>query len=78
MPTYSYKCTSCDYEFNQFHAMSAEPVSVCPQDGCNGTVERLWGSGSGILFKGTGFYETDYKRKNMGCAGGDCSSCPAS
>ncbi len=77
MPTYTYKCTSCDHQFDAFHAMSADPLTHCPADGCSGTVEKLLGAGAGMLWKGSGFYETDYKRKNSGCAGGDCASCPA-
>ena len=59
MPTYEYKCTECGYMFELFQTMSAEPVKVCPK--CNGKVKRLIGPGAGPIFKGTGFYQTDYK-----------------
>jgi len=60
MPTYTYKCKKCSHEMDVFHAMSASPKVKC--DACNSTrMERLLGSGAGIIFKGSGFYETDYK-----------------
>ena len=59
MPTYEYKCTQCGYAFELFQTMSAEPVKICPK--CNGKVKRLIGPGAGPIFKGTGFYQTDYK-----------------
>jgi putative FmdB family regulatory protein len=62
MPTYEYKCSECGYTFELFQSMSAEPAKVCPK--CNGHVKRLIGPGLGPIFKGTGFYETDYKNKS--------------
>lgn len=59
MPTYEYKCTECGYVFELFQTMSAEPAKICPR--CNGKVKRLIGPGAGPIFKGTGFYQTDYK-----------------
>ena len=59
MPTYDYKCTSCNYTFEAFQPMTADPLEECPE--CNGTVKRLIGSGAGPIFKGSGFYQTDYK-----------------
>jgi putative FmdB family regulatory protein len=59
MPTYDYKCTECDYKFELFQPMSAEPLKECPS--CKGKVKRLIGAGAGPIFKGTGFYQTDYK-----------------
>lgn len=59
MPTYDYKCKQCGYQFELFQSMTAEPVKVCPQ--CNGYVIRLIGPGAGPIFKGNGFYQTDYK-----------------
>jgi putative FmdB family regulatory protein len=64
MPTYDYKCTKCGYTFELFQSMSAEPEKECPK--CKGLVKRLIGSGAGTIFKGTGFYETDYKNKGNG------------
>jgi putative FmdB family regulatory protein len=59
MPTYDYKCKDCHHKFEAFHSMSAEPLTKCPK--CGGRVERLIGTGAGVLFKGSGFYETDYR-----------------
>jgi putative FmdB family regulatory protein len=59
MPTYEYKCTQCGYLFELFQTMTAEPIKNCPK--CNGIVKRLIGPGAGPIFKGTGFYQTDYK-----------------
>ena len=59
VPTYDYECTRCEHAFEAFHSMSADPISVCPE--CGGKVRRLIGSGAGILFKGSGFYQTDYR-----------------
>lgn len=61
MPTYEYECSKCKKRFDLFQRMSEEPLKKCPK--CGGQVARLIGAGSGIIFKGTGFYETDYKRK---------------
>ena len=62
MPTYEYECKDCHHDFEVFQSMSAKPIRKCPE--CGGKVKRLIGSGAGIIFKGSGFYETDYKRKN--------------
>lgn len=59
MPTYDYKCTACKHAFEAFHSMSADPLTECPK--CGGRVQRLIGTGAGILFKGAGFYQTDYR-----------------
>ena len=59
MPTYEYKCMKCGYLFELFQTMTAEPVKQCPK--CKGEVKRLIGPGMGPIFKGTGFYQTDYK-----------------
>jgi len=61
MPNYDYKCTECGYSFEIFQQMSAERIKVCPQ--CGGKVKRLIVTGSGPIFKGSGFYQTDYKNK---------------
>ena len=61
MPTYEYKCKKCGNVFEVFHSMSSEPVKICPK--CGGEVKKLIGSGAGTIFKGTGFYHTDYKNK---------------
>ncbi len=62
MPTYEYECEKCHDRFDLFQSMKDEPIKDCPK--CKGPVSRLMGAGSGIIFKGTGFYETDYKRKS--------------
>ena len=59
MPTYDYECVKCDHSFEAFHSISAEPLSTCPE--CSGQVRRLIGGGAGFLFKGSGFYQTDYR-----------------
>jgi len=61
MPTYDYECQNCGHRFEKFQPITSEPVSECPQ--CNGKLKRLIGSGAGIIFKGSGFYCTDYKNK---------------
>ena len=60
MPTYEYVCDACDHAFELFHSMKDAPVKKCPK--CKKLkVRRLLGTGGGIIFKGTGFYQTDYK-----------------
>ncbi len=61
MPTYEYKCIQCGNKFEIFQSMKDELVKKCPK--CGGKVKRLIGSGAGPIFKGTGFYQTDYKNK---------------
>ena len=60
MPTYDYVCEDCDYEFELFQSIKARPIRKCPKCG-KLSVQRLIGAGAGILFKGSGFYETDYR-----------------
>ena len=62
MPTYDYKCSECNYTFELFQKMTEEPLKYCPK--CKGKVKRLIGMGSGPIFKGSGFYQTDYKNKS--------------
>ncbi len=59
MPTYDYKCEACGYEFELFQKMTDLPATVCPK--CGEAVRRKIGSGAGLIFKGTGFYATDYR-----------------
>lgn len=59
MPTYDYRCEKCGYEFEKFQGIKDAPVTECPE--CKGQVKRLIGTGAGIIFKGKGFYQTDYK-----------------
>ena len=63
MPTYQYECTHCGHDFEALQSMTDKKLKKCPQCGKNG-LERLIGSGTGIIFKGSGFYETDYKKKD--------------
>ena len=60
MPTYEYQCESCGYKFEKFQKMSDKPIKQCSK--CAGTVKRLIGKGIGVIFKGSGFYATDYKK----------------
>ncbi len=62
MPTYEYKCLSCGHRFEIFQKMLDEPIKVCPE--CGGEVKRLIGGGAGLIFKGSGFYITDYKKNS--------------
>ncbi len=62
MPTYEYKCDECGYVFEEFQSMKENPLSICPK--CKGKVHRLIGAGAGLIFKGSGFYLTDYKKSN--------------
>jgi len=59
MPTYEYECQRCGHVFERFQSMKDEPLKRCPE--CRGKVKRLIGAGAGIIFKGSGFYETDYR-----------------
>lgn len=65
MPTYEYECKSCGHTFDVFQNMSDEPLKVCPE--CGKELRRLIGGGTGIIFKGSGFYVTD-KNKSSGGA----------
>jgi putative FmdB family regulatory protein len=61
MPTYDYRCDACGHEMEVFQSMSDDRLTECP--GCGESkLRRLIGAGAGIIFKGSGFYETDYKR----------------
>ena len=62
MPTYDYRCQQCGYSFEKFQSIKARKLTKCPR--CGGKVKRLIGTGAGIIFKGSGFYETDYRSEN--------------
>lgn len=64
MPTYEYYCSSCDKDIEVFHSIKADPITVCPECDKKGKIKRKISSGAGIIFKGSGFYETDYKRNS--------------
>ncbi len=62
MPTYDYKCSVCNYTFEYFQSMKDQPLTTCPK--CGGQLKRLIGPGVGPIFKGNGFYQTDYKNNS--------------
>src|SRR2546422_11761578 len=67
MPTYEYVCTKCDHQFDRFQSIVDKPLTVCPKELCamkkwgKGKVKKLIGAGAGLIFKGSGFYTTDYR-----------------
>jgi putative FmdB family regulatory protein len=67
MPTYEYSCKKCGHEFEAVHSMAAPSLKVCPKDDCGlkkwgrGAVAKKIGAGAGLIFKGSGFYITDYR-----------------
>ena len=74
MPTYEYKCKQCGYLFEKFQKMTDKPIKNCPE--CNGAVYRLISIGAGVILKGKGFYQNDYKNqtrcgKEQTCCGRD-------
>ncbi|MBU1998658.1 MAG: FmdB family zinc ribbon protein [Candidatus Omnitrophota bacterium] len=86
MPHYDYECTKCKHAFEAFQNIKDKPLFRCPK--CKSKLRRLISGGVGIIFKGSGFYATDYKKKpkeekppnnNPPCAKlkDACSSCPA-
>src|SRR3954467_15923127 len=60
MPTYDYSCDACNHEFEVFESITAEPQKKCPKCKKN-KLRRLFGAGGGLIFKGSGFYQTDYR-----------------
>ena len=92
MPTYDYQCAQCNNKFEVFQAMKDRPAAKCPK--CGSRADRLIGGGSGVIFKGSGFYQTDYRSKSYKesakkdipkkeapaapSRSGSCSSCPTS
>lgn len=74
MPTYEYICSKCGHEFELFQSMSADALEVCPKDQCpkkrwgKGAVQRAIGGGAGLIFKGSGFYITDYRSEGYKAA----------
>ena len=63
MPTYEYECSSCGHRYELFQSITAKPIKKCPECGRR-TAVRLIGTGSSIIFKGSGFYETDYRSES--------------
>lgn len=62
MPTYEYECLACESKFDVFQKITDQPLTNCPQ--CKGKVRRLISNGCGLIFKGSGFYSTDYKKSS--------------
>jgi len=63
MPTYDYECDACDHAFEEFQSMMDKPLKKCPKCG-KPKLRRLIGTGAAILFKGSGFYQTDYRSES--------------
>jgi len=74
MPTYEYECTHCGHKFEVFQKMTDTHLDKCPK--CSHPVKRLIGSGAGIIFKGSGFYATDYRKKQKPDADIKPNVCP--
>ena len=70
MPTYEYICEKCDQHFDLFQSIKDEPLKVCPKEKCHlkkwgkGRIRRAIGAGAGLIFKGSGFYITDYRSES--------------
>jgi putative FmdB family regulatory protein len=63
MPTYEYHCDACEHNFDEFQSMSEAPLKKCPQ--CKKSkLRRVFGTGAAVLFRGSGFYETDYRSES--------------
>ncbi|MBM3327036.1 MAG: zinc ribbon domain-containing protein [Calditrichaeota bacterium] len=76
MPTYEYQCLDCGHRVDYFQSMSEAPRRVCPV--CRGWLTRLVSSGAGLIFKGSGFYITDYKHHHNNPTSSTANSTPAS
>jgi putative FmdB family regulatory protein len=78
MPTYDYECRKCGNRFEVFQSMNDAKLTDCPAETCDGEVKRLLGTGGGIIFKGAGFYQTDYRSSSYQAgAKADGGSAPA-
>lgn len=78
MPTYDYQCEKCGHRFEIFQSMKDAKLEDCPLEECDGKVKRLLGTGAGLLFKGGGFYQTDYRSASYQAgAKADSGSAPA-
>lgn len=86
MPTYDYLCEACEHQFEEFQSITAEPLRKCPECGRN-KLRRLIGGGAAVVFKGSGFYQTDYRSESYkkaaaaesgngksSCGNGSCKS----
>jgi putative FmdB family regulatory protein len=72
MPTYDYECKACGHTFDELQSFNDAPLTKCPKCKKN-KLERLFGGGGAIIFKGSGFYETDYRRPPEKKADGDAA-----
>src|SRR5262245_45019537 len=77
MPTYEYACEACQHEFEEFQSITAPPLKKCPKCG-KPRLRRLIGTGAGVLFKGSGFYQTDYRSESYKKAAEAETKAPAS
>jgi len=79
MPTYEYECEKCGLVFDEFQSISAPHLTDCPQKECGGNVKRRFSPGAGFIFKGSGFYITDYRSDSYkkGAQSDSGSSTPA-
>lgn len=85
MPTYEYQCEQCHKEFDIFQGINDAPKTECEE--CGGKLTKLLSAGTGLIFKGSGFYITDYKAnspastskkpESTGCSGGSCPAAPS-
>jgi len=73
MPTYDYECKACGHAFEELQSFSEPPLTKCPKCKKN-KLERLFGGGGAIIFKGTGFYETDYRRTGAAKSDGEAKT----
>jgi len=73
MPTYEYECTSCGNSFEAFQSMSEAPLSACPS--CGKRIRRVINGGTGIIFKGSGFYVNDSRKAKGSGASSSCEGC---
>ena len=76
MPTYEYRCSKCEHEMEEFQSITAKPLRKCPACGKN-TLQRLIGTGAGVVFKGSGFWQTDYARSGDYKKSAEADSKPA-
>jgi putative FmdB family regulatory protein len=74
VPTYEYQCQKCGHCFSEFQRIVDPPIKDCPKCKKKDCVEQIISGGSGLIFKGSGFYETDYKRKSPGGGGSSSGS----
>ncbi len=74
MPTYGYECRKCGHQFERFQSIMAAPLKTCPK--CRGKVARMLTTGGGLIFKGSGFYQTDYKKTSAPATGKGAESKP--